>query len=156
MHYSTCRHFLKMLSFSIVWCGSFIKNKMSVCMWVYFWVLYLIPLINLSVSVQIIFRVLFVCLFVCLFLVWVFCLFVCLFLVWVLCLFVCLFLVLFFHCCSVVQLQQKDSSSSRSSVMFRIVLAILRFLFFYMKLKIALSRSKKNWDAILMGIILSM
>jgi hypothetical protein len=144
LHYSTCRHFLKMLSFSIVWCGSFIKNQMSVCMWVYFWVLYLIPLINLSVSVQIIFRVLFVCLFVCLFLVWV------------LCLFVCLFLVLFFHCCSVVQLQQKDSSSSRSSVMFRIVLAILRFLFFYMKLKIALSRSKKNWDAILMGIILSM
>jgi len=45
----------------------------------------------------------------------------------------------FNYCCSVVQLEVRDVP-----LLFRIVFAILCFLFFHMKLRIALSRSVKN------------
>ena len=42
-------HLLKMLFFSLVWFGLFVKTLLSVGMWFYFWVFYLILLIKLSI-----------------------------------------------------------------------------------------------------------
>ena len=45
-------HSLKTL-FSLYGLGFFVKNQLSIGVWIYFWVFDLIPLINLSVSVPI-------------------------------------------------------------------------------------------------------
>ena len=62
----------------------------------------------------------------------------------------------FQYCSSVVEFEVKDCDASRSSLLYRIVLAILRFLFFHMKLSTVLSRSVKNFARILMGVALNL
>jgi hypothetical protein len=82
---------------------AFVKNQVSIDMWVYFWVFNSIPLIHLFISIS----------SPC----------------------------SFYYYCSEVQLKLRDF---QRFILFRIVLAILVFLFFQMKLKIVLSRSVKN------------
>ena len=64
----------------------------------------------------------------------------------------------FHYCSSVVELDITDGDASRSSLLYRIVLAILAigFLLFHMKLIIVLSMSVKNCAGILMGITLNL
>jgi hypothetical protein len=62
----------------------------------------------------------------------------------------------FYYYFTVAQLEIRDGESSINLLLFRIVLAILRFLCFYMKLKIDLSSSGKNCIEILMGIVLNL
>jgi hypothetical protein len=56
--------------------------------------------------------------------------------------------------CSVVQIEIRDGVSYRILLFYRIVFSYPAFLFFYMKLRIAQSRSVKNYVEILMGIAL--
>ena len=58
--------------------------------------------------------------------------------------FVCLFVCLFYHYCSVVQLEVRDGDSPDVLSVLRIVFTILGFLLFQMNLRIALFNSVKN------------
>ena len=60
------------------------------------------------------------------------------------------------YCSSVIQFEVRDGNASRTTFLYRIVLAILGFLFCYINLIIVLSRSLKNFVGILMGIVLNL
>ena len=63
----------------------------------------------------------------------------------------------FFHyCSSIIELDVRDVMASEASLLYMIVLAILGFLFFQMKLPIVLLRSVKNCVHILKGIALNL
>jgi hypothetical protein len=62
----------------------------------------------------------------------------------------------FYHYCSVVSLRSKMVIPPEVLLLFRILLALLGFLFFHMSLRIALSRSIKIFVKILMGIALNL
>ena len=60
----------------------------------------------------------------------------------------------FHYCRSVIEFEVRDGNVPRSSFIYRIVLAVLGFLFFQIMLIIVLSRNVKNFVGILMGIAL--
>jgi hypothetical protein len=67
LHSSICRHpvipapFVDDLPFPLYGFGFFVKNQVSVGVWVYFWVFDSIPLINMSVSIPIPFSSFYYC-----------------------------------------------------------------------------------------------
>jgi len=99
-------HLLKMSSFPTVRFDFFVKDQVTIGVWVYFWAFDFIPLVELSVFVPIPCG--------------------------------------FYHYCSVVQLEVRDSDSLRSSFTVENFLANLGILFFHMKLRISLSTSLKK------------
>ena len=62
----------------------------------------------------------------------------------------------FYHCCSLYSLKSGMVIPSEVLLLLRIVFAILGFLLFWMKLRIALSISVRNYVGILMGIALNL
>ena len=56
----------------------------------------------------------------------------------------------------VVKFEVRDYDAFRSFLLYGIVLAVLGFLLFHMKLSTILSRSLKNFAGILMGIALNL
>jgi hypothetical protein len=84
----------------------FVKDQVTIGVWVYFWVVVYIPLIYLPVPVPIPFG--------------------------------------FYHYCSVVQLEARDSDFPRSSVIVENSFLFPGFLLFQMNLRIVLSMSVKN------------
>jgi hypothetical protein len=123
------QHFLKMLSFFPLYdFGLFVKDQVTIGVWVHFWVFNFIPLIFLPVYIPIPYRF-FVCLFVCLFVL--------------------------YPSCPVIQLEIRDGDSSRCLLLLRIF-TVLGFLLFQMNLQIALPNSMKNLVGILKGITLNL
>ena len=75
---------------------------------------------------------------------------------WSSCLFFMPISVCFQYCSSVVEFEVRDCMPPEILLLYRIVLAILSFLLFHMKLSTVLSRSVKNFAGILMGIALNL
>ena len=50
-------HFLKRLSFLLLYIlASFVKDKVSICVWIYLWAFYFVPLMYISVFVPVLYR----------------------------------------------------------------------------------------------------
>ena len=92
------QHLLKMLFFPVCISVFFIKNQVSIGVWIYVWVFDSIPLINMSIFVPI----------------------------------PCCF----YYDISVVSLEIRNGDANLDLLFFMIVLVILYFLCFHMKLKI--------------------
>lgn len=60
----------------------------------------------------------------------------------------------FYYCSSVVQSEIRDDENTSSSLLFTIVLAIQRVLYFHMKLRVVFLKSEKGCIGILIEIVL--
>jgi hypothetical protein len=145
-------HFLKMLSFfPLHGFSSFVKDQVTIGVWVHFRVFNSVLLIFLPVTVAIL------CIFnhycsVSLLL----CITIALYHYCSVSLLLCITIALYHYCSVSLLLEVRDADSPEIILLLRIVFDILGFLLFQLNLQIALSNSVKNGVGILMGIALNL